>query len=48
MRRGEVVLLLLLLGLLAVGYAIYTDRLGNVDLPRQEPIVIPQPDIGGR
>lgn len=47
MRRGEVVLLLLLVGLLAFGYTLYRDRLDTMEMPRREPIVIPAPNIPG-
>lgn len=47
MRRGEVVLLLLLVGLLAFGWTLYRDRLGSAELPRRDPIVIPAPDVPG-
>lgn len=45
MRRGEVVLLLVLVGLLALGYTFYRDRLDTMEMPRRDPIVIPAPNV---
>lgn len=45
-RRTEFVLALLLIGTLVAGFLLYQDRLSTLDIPRREPIIIPNPDLG--